>query len=259
MKTLTLDAFNKKMTALLRLPTLVPYLSQDVLDNGMQTRGNDQIRTVGFAVSANLETFRRAKAKHCDALVVHHGLVLPKTRLDSITYNRLAYLIQNNLSLWSAHFLLDAHPKLGNNVQILKAIGAKPTTPYAFHDEAPWGWVGEFSTPQPLERITKKLAPLLSPRTMVYDFGNRTIKRVVAVSGKGAPWTDDTAKLPEQGVDLYITGEAHEWTRDLFREVNVNCIAGGHYHTEMFGVKALQQEVKKWGVHTEWIDYENAI
>lgn len=259
MKTLTLNAFNAKMTKLLRRPELVPYLSQDVLDNGLQTRGNDTVRTVGFAVSANMETFRMAKAQHCDALVVHHGVILPSTHLDSLTYNRFAYLIQNNLSLWSAHFLLDAHPTLGNNAQILKAIGAKPTTPYAFHGEAPWGWTGEFSKPQPLTTVLKKLRPLLSPRTVVYDFGNKMIKRVVAVSGKGAPWTQDTVELAEKNVDLYITGEVHEWIRETFREVGVNFIAGGHYHTEIFGVKAVQAEVKKWGLQTRWIDFPNDI
>lgn len=258
MKTLTLDAFNTKMTKLLRRPELVPYLSQDVLDNGMQTRGPKIVGTVGFAVSANMETFKQAKKLGCDALVVHHGIILPATHFDSLTYNRYAYLIENKLSLWSAHFLLDAHPTLGNNVQIIKAIGAKPTTPYMF-DGAPWGWVGEFTTPQPLKKILKTVRPLCSPRTVVYDFGSTMIKRVVVVSGKGSPWTQDAAQLVNDGVDLYITGEVHEWIRDIFKELNVNFIAGGHYHTEMFGVKAVQKEVAKWGLRTEWIDTENDI
>jgi dinuclear metal center YbgI/SA1388 family protein len=225
----------------------------------LQTRGNETVRTVGFAVSASMEVFRLAKEQHCDALVVHHGVILPATHFDTLTYNRYSYLIKNNLSLWSAHFLLDAHPTLGNNVQMLKAIGAKPTTPYAFHGDAPWGWTGEFAKPQPLSKILAKLKPLLSPRTVVYDFGKATVKRVVAVSGKGAPWTQDTAALPEQGVDLYITGEVHEWIRESFREVGVNFIAGGHYHTECFGVQALQKEVSRWGLKTVWIDFPNDI
>jgi dinuclear metal center YbgI/SA1388 family protein len=258
MKTLTLDAFNAKMTKLLRRPELVPYLSQDVLDNGLQTRGNTTVKTVGFAVSANMATFEQAKKQKCDALVVHHGVILPATHFDAITYNRYAYLIKNNLSLWSAHFLLDAHPTLGNNVQILKTIGARPTKPYMF-DRAPWGWVGEFTKPQPFTAVLKKLRPYMSPRTVVYDYGSKTVKRVVVVSGKGSPWTQDASQLVDDGVDLYITGETHEWIRDIFREINVNFIAGGHYHTEMFGVKAVQKEVAKWGVRTEWIDTKNDI
>lgn len=258
MKTLTLNQFDQRMTKLLRRPELVPYLSHDVLDNGLQTRGNATVRKVGFAVSASMETFRLAKENDCDALVVHHGVILPATHFDSLTYNRYSYLIKNDLSLWSAHFLLDAHPTLGNNAQIIKAIGAKPTTPY-HHGGAPWGWVGEFAKPQPLTGIMKKLQPLLSPRTVTYDFGPKMIKRVAVVSGKGAPWTQDTAELPERGIDLYITGEVHEWIRESFREVGVNFIAGGHYHTECFGVRAVQKEVAKWGLHTSWIDFPNDV
>jgi putative NIF3 family GTP cyclohydrolase 1 type 2 len=63
------------------------------------------------------------------------------------------------------------------------------------------------------------------------------------------------------GIDLYITGEAHEWNREIFKEAGINFIAGGHYNTEIFGIKALMDYVKSnfKGIDCSWLDLENDI
>ena len=43
-------------------------------------------------------------------------------------------------------------------------------------------------------------------------------------------------------VDLYVTGEPHEWNRELFREAGISFFAGGHYNTEKLGVLALEAQ-----------------
>ena len=49
----------------------------------------------------------------------------------------------------------------------------------------------------------------------------------------------------DRKIDLYITGEVKESTREICREAGINLLAGGHYATERFGVLALMDEVKK--------------
>ena len=87
------------------------------------------------------------------------------------------------------------------------------------------------------------------------------MKKIVAVSGKGAPHPSDMTYLINENIDLFITGEVHEWNRELFRETGINFIAGGHYHTEMFGIKALMAKVKKDlpQITSVWLELDNEI
>lgn len=238
------------------LSRIDPYMT-----NGLMVRGKEEVQTIGFGVSASIALFDKAHGAGCDAVVVHHSFNLPPhNRYDRIFQNRMSLLIHRDMSLFGYHFLLDAHPEIGNNVRILKTIGAKPVEPYNLH-AAPWGWVGELETPVGLEGIEKKLRPLLSNRTVIYSDGPKQVKRVAAVSGKGAPSGGGMQELLDRKIDLYITGEAHEWNRELFREAGIHFIAGGHYHTEVFGVRALMEKTQQQfpDLKTVWLDLPNEV
>lgn len=229
--------------------------------DGLMVRGKEEVEKIGFGVSASLALFEKAKETKCDAVIVHHAFNLPPTnRYDYIFQTRISFLIKNDISLFGYHFLLDAHPEVGNNVEILKTIGAKPAKPF-FHHGNPWGWIGEFESGEELSSIENKLKPFLSNRSIIYPFGNKEIKKVVAISGKGAPLASAMQGLIEEKINLYITGEVHEWNRELFREAKINFIAGGHYATEVFGVKALMEKVldKFSEINTEWLDIYNEV
>lgn len=238
------------------LSRIDPYMT-----NGLMVKGKEDIKTIGFGVSASIALFEKAKEAACDAVIVHHSFNLPPhNRYDQVFQNRMGFLLEHDISLFGYHFLLDAHPEVGNNVQILKAIGATPVEPYCLHGE-PWGWIGEVGGLEGLEGIEKKLRPLLSKQTIVYDIGPKQVKRVTAVSGKGAPSGGGMQELLDRKIDLYITGEAHEWNRELFREAGIHFIAGGHYHTEVFGVQALMEKVRQQfsDVKIVWLDVANDI
>ena len=233
-----------------------PYMT-----NGLMVKRSDQIENIGFAVSASVELFKLAKQKNCQALIVHHSFNLPKTNnYDYIFQERMSYLIKNDISLFGYHFLLDAHPEVGNNVSILKTIGAQPDKHFLHHGD-PWGYTGKFPQSISLAEIKKSLKPHLSTRSVFYDFGKSEINKVVAISGKGAPISREMTDLVKNNVDLYITGEVHEWNRELFREAGINLIAGGHYHTECFGIKALMEKVKKdlTQITPVWLDLKNEV
>ncbi|MBI1869484.1 Nif3-like dinuclear metal center hexameric protein [Candidatus Gottesmanbacteria bacterium] len=229
--------------------------------NGLMVRGKEQVKKIGFGVSASLAMFEQAKKAHCDALIVHHSFNLPSANhYDSIFQNRMGFLIKHDLSLFGYHFLLDAHPEVGNNVQILKTIAAVPTKPF-FHRGSSWGWIGEFEKEVSWQQIEERLKPYLSKRTVIYRTGPKQLKRLVAISGMGSPFPTEIHALKEQGVSGFITGEVHEWNRELFREAKINFIAGGHYATETFGIKALMEKVKKefTEVTVAFIDVPNEI
>lgn len=249
------------MRDLLFVDEIKEYVQHDSLYNGLQTFEAEQVRKVGFGVSASVELLKMAVAQGCDALVVHHGVSIDEKKLDRFAYGRLSYAIKNNVALYSAHYILDAHPDLGNNAQILKTLGVKKSALfYGASYPAPWGRMGDLPQPVSLNDVMTVLRPLLSPATVVYDFGPTQISRVVSVSGDGSPSEEDVELLLAAGVDLFITGEVHEWIREMCREAGLNLIGGGHYHTEMFGVKALQQVMEsEWGLETVWLDLENEV
>lgn len=231
------------------------------MTNGIMVRGCEEVVKIGFGVSASISLFEKAKDERCNVVIVHHSFNLPPfNRHDEIFQNRFGYLVKNEISLFGYHFLLDAHPEVGNNVEILKAIGAKTRKPFIHHGN-PWGWIGELENARGLNSIENKLKPFLSQRSIIYPFGNKEIKKVVTISGKGAPIAGAMQNLIDEKIDLYITGEVHEWNRELFREAKINFIAGGHYNTEEFGIKALMNKVSEKfpRVKTVWLEVHNEV
>lgn len=259
---ISLQQFDEKMWQTLTEEDTKEHIAKDTLQNGLMTWGAPEVSRVGFAVSENMAVYELAAKEQCDAVVVHHGLSIPGKALDRIVYDRLAFLIKNNISLWSAHYTLDAHSVHGNNAQIMKLIGAKQTDRTWFEEAqygAPWGFIGELSAPSSITDIVSKTAERFSPKTVVYDFGPKEIRKVAVISGAGGPSNDQLLAMKAQDIDLYITGEVREWHQEMAREVGIHIIAGGHWHTETFGVQTLMPEVESWGVETVWLGVENPL
>ena len=228
------------------------------MPNGLQVRGREEVRVIATGVSASLHLFQETVAHGADALLVHHGLNLPPGALfDTIFTQRVRFLFEHELSLIGYHYLLDSHPQVGHNVQIIRGLGAKPTEPYG---KDGWGWYGEFVTPVALDHLVAECQRLFGQARASYLFGPSQIQRLVAVSGKGAPNVGDMEGLIREKVDLYITGEPHEWNRESFREAGISFIAGGHYNTEKLGVLALGDVIRRqFDVEVEFIDLPNEI
>jgi dinuclear metal center YbgI/SA1388 family protein len=226
--------------------------------NGLQVRGREDISLLATGVSASLRLFEEAVARGADALLVHHGLNLPPGQLlDTIFTQRLRFLLEHDLSLIAYHYLLDSHPEVGHNVQIVKGLGGQPTEPYG---EGGWGWYGEWETPVALDRVLEECQRLFGQVRASYPFGPAQVRRIVAVSGKGAPYAAEMEELIREEVDLYITGEPHEWNRELFREAGISFFAGGHYNTEKLGVLALGDVIsERFDVEVEFIDLPNEV
>ncbi|OGG26247.1 hypothetical protein A2960_04695 [Candidatus Gottesmanbacteria bacterium RIFCSPLOWO2_01_FULL_39_12b] len=257
-----LEELNKYLNKLLiydrklDLARIDPYMT-----NGLMVKGREEVRKIGFGVSASVALFEKALDAKCEALIVHHSFNMPAyNQYDEIFQNRIGFLVKNDISLFGFHFLLDAHPEVGNNVQILKTVGANPVSGY-FHRGNPWGWIGELPNKNELSSIEGKLKSYMSSRLITYRFGPQSVKKVVAISGKGSPIASDMQFLIDEKIDLYITGEAHEWNREMFREAKINFIAGGHYATEVFGIRALMEKVKTHfpEVTVEWLELKNDV
>ena len=226
--------------------------------NGLQVRGREEVRVVVTGVSASLRFFEEAVRMGADALVVHHALNMPAgIHFDHIFVRRLRFLLEHSLSLIGYHYLLDSHPELGNNAQIIRQLGARPVAPYTTDG---WGWVGEFATPVERDRLFARCGELFLQPGVQYPFGPTQVKRIVALSGSGAPRAGDMEWLITQHIDLFITGEPREWCRELFREAGINLVAAGHYPTERLGILALSEVLRReLDVQVHFLDLHNPV
>ena len=80
--------------------------------------------------------------------------------------------------------------------------------------------------------------------------------RSFGVCTGGAP--DRLAEVIDDGLDLYVTGEATEWVQAMAEESGVAFIAGGHHNTEVFGARSFACEIAAIdGLSAEFVNIPN--
>ncbi len=221
--------------------------------NGLQVEASDDIKKVGFAVDACMETFVKAKKEGCDLLVVHHGILwqndIKANKITGINFSRLKFLLDNRIALYAAHLPLDRHPKYGNNARLFRIIGATFDPKDIFGG---FGFVGSFSRPKKLKDIISLLNRKIGAKCQILHYGKDAVKTVAIVSG-GAQYSAFEAIARD--IDLFISGEIGHAILHPVKEAKINVIGAGHYATETVGVKALMPLLsKKFGVKTIFLD-----
>ena len=227
---------------------------EDSSCNGLQVENSGNIKKIAFAVDACLETFQKAVENNCQMLIVHHGLIWYGLKnLTGINYEKAKYLIENNLALYAAHLPLDAHPKYGNNVQLAKLLSLQNLWPFG----APKKEIGVVGRRETTRIKVKEILHQNRIKTQSLDFGNEKIRTIAICSGGAASHLVYAIK---KGADLFITGEPLHYVYHQAKEAKVNVIFGGHYETEVWGVRALMPLLKdSFKVQTVFIDLPTLI
>lgn len=234
-------------------------LALDHRANGMQFFGSEEVNKVALGVSLNQDFLQQAITAKAQFCIFHHGLDTDTNHalLPSFTQQRLRTIIEHNLNIMGLHFVLDAHPALGNNAVIINKLGAKVTEPLL-----EWGYVGKFDQPQDIEALSKKCASICEHDVFAVLAGPQKISTFGVVSGSGSPTATDISELITKGIELYITGDPRESTPSIMKESQINYFACGHYATEVFGVQELGKQIKsefKHQLEVEFIDIPNSI
>jgi putative NIF3 family GTP cyclohydrolase 1 type 2 len=90
------------------------------------------------------------------------------------------------------------------------------------------------------------------PPLGIYPFGKAQSETCAVVSGGGS---DLCLEAIDAGVDLYVTGEAAHAAYNYALEAGLNLIAGGHYSTEVWGVRrVMEAAAAELSVDVEFID-----
>jgi dinuclear metal center YbgI/SA1388 family protein len=216
---------------------------------GLQVVGADEVTKIAASVSSSLEAFQRTKDSGAQMLLVHHGQYWENEPriVDLAMKRRLQILFDGDITLAAYHLALDAHPEIGNNIIVARELGI--SEPERFLE---WGFGGALLEATGLDGLADRLEAITGRKPLVFEGGARRIERVAIVTGGGAKLVREAASA---GYDAYITGEPAEPTLHLARELGIHFLAGGHYATETFGIKALAETLAtEFSLDWEFVD-----
>lgn len=238
--------------------------SREMLVNGLQIHGGEEITGVGLGVSSSLEFMQKAHSQGCSFLIVHHGLgfagVEKTNTFPPHLEARLRFLFQNNISYCGYHFMLDHHPEIGNNAWVIKKLGGEVFGP-VYED---WGWYAKFPQPRSLVEIIKECEGIYNHSAHVVGVQKEKIEIFAVVSGSGAVDYKDQENIKEfieKGIELEIVGDMKESHPAFAKEIGIAIAAFGHYNTETIGVKNLGEVIKKQfpNLPVQFIDAPNPL
>lgn len=241
--------------------------------NGLQLANRTgRVSRVAAAVDASLPVFRKAVAAGADLLLVHHGMFWQGVRpLTGPVFEKMRLAIENNLAVYSAHLPLDAHPRLGNNALLARALGADlAITGSPTDDDAgpPPGWrpcfdykglpVGlKADVEIPLENLLSRVGKAVGGPVHCCAAGPTLVRRLAVVTGGAG---SEVGRMTAERVDTLITGEGPHWSYPLAEELGVNVLYAGHYATETFGVRALAEWLAdRHGLPWGFIDHPTGL
>jgi dinuclear metal center YbgI/SA1388 family protein len=227
--------------------------------NGLQVDNDgSEIKKIAFAVDAGLEIFRQAAATGAGMVFVHHGLFWgPAERLKGGHRERIKFLLDNNLALYAVHLPLDQHPRLGNNAVLAELLGIENPEPFGLYHGHKIGYKGNLKKPLTVDEAVKKISFMNRPPLGVFPFGKSESRSCAVISGGAA---QEAFQALEEKADLYVTGESSHTVYHHALEGRMNIVAGGHYSTEVWGVRRMMEEcVKQLEADTVFIDVPTGL
>jgi len=250
----------------MRLDELVEYLDDylavnGVPDypnalNGLQVEGAQEAGSVMTAVDAGAASASAAAKAGAGLLVVHHGLYWDGLKpLTGRYLKRVEPLIKGGVSLYSAHLPLDAHPEVGNNALLARALDLPVAGQFGEFMGIKVGVWAECEVP--VDELVIRTSRALGCAVNVTKNGPETSRRIAVVSGGASSCLAEAASA---GMDTLVTGELPHHAYLEAEELGLTVIYAGHYATETLGVKALGEHLaEKFGLAHEFFDYPTGL
>ncbi len=209
--------------------------------NGLQIENSGGVTRIGAAVDASTRVLDAAAKEKVDLLIVHHGLFWPGLQpVTGVLRRQLEFAFENNIALYSAHLPLDLHPQVGNNAQLAATLGLRSNQPFFEEKGQLIGLKARASWSR--DELARKLEKALRGPVKPFMFGPKKTGIIGIITGGAG---SEIYKVAQERIDTFITGEAPHWAAVAAEELGMNLLLGGHYATEVFGVKALAAHLSK--------------
>lgn len=224
--------------------------------NGLQVDSPRTVRRVAAAVDAAQATVDRAVAWGADLLLVHHGLFWDGSQpVTGRRYRRLKTILDADLAVYSAHLPLDVHPEVGNNAILARELGIEARGSFGEYKGMPIGVWGELETMR--GELVERAARVLGGPVHLVPGGPERVRRVGVITGGAG---DEVHAAARAGLDAFVTGEARHHNFFDAEEGGVNLLLGGHYATEVWGVRALAAHLaERFGMEWTFIDHPTGL
>jgi dinuclear metal center YbgI/SA1388 family protein len=246
------------------LPTLIAYLDEllephDYADhgpNGVQISSpREEVASVITGVSATRAFIEGGIDAGADLLLVHHGVFWGSSSgLDPVVAERLRPLFKHDVALAAYHLPLDAHPEVGNNALLARALGCED------HEAlADIGRIARFGGDGLAvdELLARVRAATGGREPLLQGAGPSRVRRLAIVSGGGASYL---ARAADAGCDGLLTGEPREQVMGEAEELGVHFIAAGHYATEIAGIRRVGELLaERFGVEHAFLELPNPV
>lgn len=232
---------------------------QDYCPNGLQIDGGQSIQHIVTGVTASQALIEQAIEQNAQAILVHHGYFWKgeAAPLVGMKGKRIRTLMQHGISLLAYHLPLDAHPQLGNNAQLAKALGWDNLMPLYPTEKYPIGNIVDLVAPLTIDKLLSKLSTCLNRQPLHLAGGNTQISRIGICTGGAQDMIEQAALM---GCQAYISGEVSERTTHLARELNIEYFACGHHATERGGIIAFGNYLTEhYGLSVDFIDIDNPV
>jgi len=209
--------------------------------NGLQIENSGGVTKIGASVDVSTRVLADAAKQNVDLLIVHHGLFWPGLQpVTGALRRQLELAFENNIALYSAHLPLDLHAQVGNNALLVAALRLKSNQPFFEEKGQLIGVKARASLPR--NELDRKLQKALSGPVKTFMFGPKKTGTIGVITGGAG---SEIYRIAQEGIDTFITGEAPHWAAVAADELGMNLLLGGHYATEVFGVKALAAHLSK--------------
>jgi dinuclear metal center YbgI/SA1388 family protein len=231
----------------------------DYCPNGLQVEGAAEVTHVVSGVSASAALFEAAADKGAQMVICHHGLFWGNTpqAITGPMRTRLASLFATNMSLAAWHLPLDAHETLGNNALLADAIGLTRTGMWGTAKGTPIGYVGTYDEPLQLDELLARVREATDRQPLYLGPIPDGITRVAVCAGGSGGMVDQGSAT---GAQVMVSGEADEPTMALAFEYGIGYVAGGHWATETFGIRALGDRLaEEFGIEHTFVPVVNPV
>lgn len=209
--------------------------------NGLQVASSGEVTQIAVAVDATQSTISGAVEAGADMLIVHHGLFWDgQQAVTGRRYRRLRALMDADMAVYSSHLPLDVHPEVGNNAVLARAVGIEIEGRFGEYKGQPVGYWGRLEIRR--EALAARLDQTLGCRVRLVAGGPERVERVGVITGGAA---DEARAAVESGLDAFITGEGAHHNYFDAEEGGINLYLGGHYATEVWGVRALAEHLRE--------------
>jgi dinuclear metal center YbgI/SA1388 family protein len=225
----------------------------DYCPNGLQVEGKSDICKIISGVSANQDLIDQAIEEQADALLVHHGFFWKNENavITGIKKNRIKALLDNHINLFAYHLPLDAHPVIGNNIQLALRFNIQNPQPIG----ETLVWQGEVDAS--LHEVVQSVINVTSRAPLAFGNKDKKIKKITWCSGGAQSYIEHAINI---GADCFITGEVSEQIPAICKENDIAFISAGHHATERYGVQALGQHIsQKFELDCQYVDIDNIV